>query len=185
MKFIAKAKETNKIRTLEDIGQFSKSEFEKYELYEVRPVTPETYDAIIRKKKIDELTTQLKELGVDLNQVSKPIPQAPSNDVDIGKPTNLPEDEPVIKPEGIIKNLDKPSKVINPKTKKPFSEREIQDTFFLFKDNLERDIPDIAFMTFNERGIILSMIEARPDLPKHLPNGVPLIQVVKQQQMRM
>jgi hypothetical protein len=182
MKYIAKAVGANRFKTLESISDFSTSEFEKYELYEVTPVDPKRYGEILKQQRISELKAELQELGLDLNSLVQPQPQitppyqpTPTGDSDLtaGNPL-LMADEGDARP---LPGGNLNSKVKNTKTGKLFTMDEMRTVFEEFRANIEKEVQEIMYTQCGEDGFKLIMSELRNDLPKTLPNGIPLQQV--------
>lgn len=171
MKYLRKHKVMNKFKILDSISEF-KDNFETYYLYELKEITKEEYGKYQKQKQIEEHLEQLKALGVDVNSLGKKEQTNESEPT-----TEIPgtqEDVPLQGDEYLASS----SKVKNPQTGKTFTIGEIKAAFFTFKDQLEKDIPEIAYSSFDESGITLSVTEARRDIPPRLPNGIPLKQVL-------
>jgi hypothetical protein len=178
--FIVRAKENGKLKVIKDVEQFKKEDFEKFDLFNAVQITPDRYEEMIKKIKIDELTNKLKELGVDVNALPKNAVR-PSVSPQY-KETGLPEANDIVTQIPEDKQLpydERPSKVVNPQTKKPYTLGQLKEQFFFFKEKFENDIPEIRFCTFDERGITLELVEP-VNLPRVLPNGIPLFQKVIQ-----
>lgn len=173
MKYIAKVKGANRFKTYDSITEFDVSDFDKYELYEVRAVNKEQYGAALRQQKIDELKEQLSELGVDLNAVLQP--QAPQASVPAtgGEPTS---ESPLLEGDK-ISGGDLTSK-LKRKDGSLISMEEISDSFYKLTPLLEKDFPDLMYGKFDEHGITLMMTEIQQGIPKMLPNGIPVRQAL-------
>jgi len=170
MKYIAKQKDANKFKIIEDVSKFKKEDFDKFELYAMTEIDSEQHVDIIRRQKIDELKEQLKELGVDL-------------------PPTIPQ---VIQPyigqefvESALTQADffgeestdgRLSNIVNPKTGEKYTMEELNVIFEKFKANIEKDIPEISWSSVDVNGITLFVVEKVSTLPNMLPNGVPIIQ---------
>lgn len=174
--FLKKSKQGNKFRILEDVSQFQKEDFEEYELYDIKLVPPEQFDEILRTKKIEELKRELAALGVSVGAerptVSTPTVQESMSGVPQGHISERMESEmiPSTPPDKIY------SKVKKARTNEFFTMEELTSLFNTFRDQIEKDIPEIRLSSVTEHGFVLSMVEERRDLPKMLPNGIPLIQ---------
>lgn len=177
MYYLVRQKGTKKFKELGDIADFSPELFDTYDLYEVTPIEKEQYSKLLNQKKITELTEQLKLLGVDLSSILQNRQQPSANNSQIVPNSSLMADANMIqqKPQNYDEKL---SKVKNPKTGNFYRLVEIQQVYETFRNEVEKDVSEIEFSTFDENGIILNMAEPRPDLPRALPNGIPVIQRV-------
>ena len=194
MKYIAKHKEKNSFRAMDDIDEFKIEDFNYFDLFMVNPINSVQYKEIKRVQKIEELKKELAMLGVDLNALT---PQALPNGV-FAAGSVLSVVEPQMPPQApqmpqaasampntplapstellTTENGEKLSKVKNPKTKQFYTMKEIEDSYNKIREQIEKDIPEIRFSFFDEQGIKLSLIEIRHDVPRMLPNGIPIIQ---------
>ncbi len=74
--------------------------------------------------------------------------------------------------------MSSPSRVVkNKQTGEKFTLGELRQQFMVFKDKVEKDIPEIIFSSFDEDGFVITVTDIRNDMPKLLPNGIPLRQV--------
>jgi len=176
--YLIRQKGTKKFKEISSISEFSQEMFENYELFLTTPITAEQYAQELKNRKAAELIDQLKALGIDvaalLGGVKKPSIPTQSNELPAHMSADLQSPPP-------NNPAERPSKVKNPKTGEFYRMSEIKSNYELFRTNIEKDIPEIEFSDFNEKGIVLSMSEARPDLPRILPNvGIPVIQIVSE-----
>jgi hypothetical protein len=191
MQFIRKDKDANKFKILDNISDFDKSEFNRYELYEVRQITPYIYDEKIKIKKIEELKSQLALLGVNLDDLLKPkatetvqTTQEELPDVNTWKETPLEEAKPqdtikVEKGVTFVSSENKLSKIVNRATQKLFTMKELQVHFEKFKEIIEKDVPELMYCSYSENGFLLNMTEIKPNIPRMLQNGIPVRQIVE------
>jgi hypothetical protein len=176
MKYIAKAKGANRFKTLESISEFTASDFEKHELYEVSPVDPTRYGQILKEQKISELKTELQALGVDVNTLfQQQAPQQPMQ-----TQNQLTNESPLLMADGTDARPMSTgvSEVINKETGKPFTMEEMRTVFEEFRAKIEKEVPEIMYSMCGDDGFKLVMSEHRSDIPKILPNGIPLTQVI-------
>lgn len=185
MYYLVRQKGTKKFKELADIVDFSPELFDTYDLYSVTPIEKEQYSKLLNQKKIAELTEQLKLLGVDLGAILQ-------NNQKVMAPQNLPVQNSANQslPQSSLmadmnitqtisqKPSERMSRVKNPKTGNCYRLDEIQHFYDIFHNGVEKDVQEIEFSSFDENGIILNMTDPRPDLPRALPNGIPVIQIV-------
>jgi hypothetical protein len=185
MKYIAKSKHKNSFKQIDDITKFKKDEFNQFELYEVTPITESKYDDIIKNEKVTLLLGQLKDLGIDLNALqgdNKPqesvIPQQSIGLDDIGKENPfLQSDTTSIKPNNNIDSNVVFSEIKKGNTNDFFTMAEIKTHYFNFKQNIEEQLSELSHSDYDEKGIILYMVETIPNFMRQLPNGIPVRQV--------
>lgn len=181
--YLVRTKGTKKFKEIASISEFTMEMFETQELFSTTLITKEQLSEEIRKRKVAELADQLKLLGIDLSSILaqqgvqsniKNAELVKQTDTSLPQQNELPTEKPAFLPPEL-----RMSKVKNPKTGAFYKLSEIQGFYSTFSSQVEKDIPEIEFSTFDERGIILNMSDPRPDLPKYLPNvGVPVIQIV-------
>jgi hypothetical protein len=174
MKYIAKAKSANRFKTYESITEFDVSDFEGYDLFEVKELDKNKYGDALKQQKISELKDQLADLGVDLNSLMQPQ-QAQQNQVLTEKSSKSTE-SPLLMADTVDTTGDRKSKVQKPDGSL-FTMQEITDAFYKVKDQIEKDFPEIMYGSFDETGIIFTVTEAARNLPKQLPNGIPMRQI--------
>jgi hypothetical protein len=186
MKFIAKEVATKKFKIFESITEFNIEDFGKYELYSVRNINKQQYVNAVKQQKIEELKQQLKSLGVDINAPAPAVAEKEvQDDLNFNSQISLEEDIPydtgVVLPSAMVERVNmsqKLSRVTNRATGKKFTMEDLQNVFYKFKENIEREIEEIQFCSFDEDGFKLTMTDLRPDIMKQLPNGIPLIQIL-------
>lgn len=184
--YLIRTKGTKKFKEISNISEFTLDMFETQELFSTSLITKEQFSEEVRKRKVADLAEQLKLLGIDLSAILaqqgvRPIVH-PSNPT--SPQLSLPVDINMTQQASIPPEA-KLSRVKNPKTGAFYKLSDIQGFYNTFSNQVEKDIPEIEFSTFDERGIILNMVEPRPDLPKFLPNvGIPVIQIVSERIMR-
>jgi len=184
--FIAKHRQKNSFRVIENIRDFSVEDFHTYHLYESRELTPEAYTEILKNEEIANLTKRLKDLGIDLNAIQQPqapvqaqAPVAPAGAITGVAPvaqSDTPQNTPPVDPNVRVPLREQVSKV-----------KKLDGTFYnmdeirlnseKFKEYAERSIPELSFVTYNETGIQLQILEIRNDIPRNI-EGIPIVQTV-------
>jgi len=171
MKFIAKHKDRNNFKVIEELEDFKIDDFQTYQLFKLTEVNKEKYVDLMRAKRIEMLKKELAQLGVDLTS-----PKIETDtDTTFNELTIETTQQDEVKIEQPI-NTQKMSRIKKPGTNLFYSMNEIKDIYGKFKNEIEKNVQEIRFSSFDETGIILSMVEIRNDLPKVLPNGVPIKQ---------
>jgi len=185
--YLIRTKGTKKFKEISNISEFTLEMFETQELFSTTLITKEQFSEEVRKRKVADLAEQLKLLGIDLSAILaqqgvRPIIQ--SQNTNSTSELSLPADMNMSQQASVTPQAQI-SRVKNPKTGAFYKLSEIQGFYNTFSNQVEKDIPEIEFSTFDERGIILNMSEPRPDLPKFLPNvGIPVIQIVSERIVR-
>jgi hypothetical protein len=198
--YIGKQKGQNRFKVFEHVTEIENDDFEKYDIYSAKLVSKHEYGNLVKQEKIKELKGQLEALGVDLNALTQP--QAPSpvpatqqvqqilNETEPTsetpgtlEDTNRKEIEEMgvkVKTEqDLMKAPSKVEKVINgKKTGVFFTMGELKEQYDKFHVEVEKEIQEIQFTSYDESGFILNMTEHRRDLPPMLKNGIPVRQVV-------
>jgi len=194
MKYIAKKKDRNVFKTFDNISEIDETVYRDHDLYAVKEINPRQFKEELKNAEIEELKQRLASLGVDLNALTRgqvqPIPP----------PVNQPVSsvtEPTTELPGVIEDVveDKQTgvkigritaeainssttQIVNRKTGKNFTMGELREQFDKFKEYVEKEIPEVIFSSFDEKGFTITVTELRRDLPKILPNGIPLRQIV-------
>jgi len=172
MIFIAKHREKNSFKVVTDLGELSAEIFRTHVLFQAEEISPAQFQELLKRRKIDQLTAELKNLGVDLSAGPAKI-QAPRDGQAYQEPPihQLPQDSVILNETPAVPM----SKVSNP-AGGLYTMEDIKNIYEVFKARVEHDIPEISFSNYDEYGIKLAVIEIRHDLPRILPNGVPVIQ---------
>ena len=192
--FIAKNKTKNSFKVIDDIGAIDQTLFQTHDLFQAQPITPQQFTEVLRQKKINDLKNELAALGVDLSAqqqatvatedtelpesaVAGPAtdtvvqPMVPNNPVLHNTVADQKED-----PAGVERQVM--SKVVNKKTGQPFSMDELRDHFEKFQTLIEKDVPEVQYTVFNDDGFVLVTSQPLPNVPRVLPNGIPIRQQV-------
>jgi hypothetical protein len=199
MEYLTKSKERNSFKQIKDITDFKSEDFEKFDLYEIKQVTLQEFTEVVKQKQVQALLDQLKSLGVDLT--ANQAPQEPTETLcnnNQSSESNIIENlspelsnalqgdainkhQPVIPEtnEGLFSTTDPMSKIKKMNGSGFFTLKEIGEFYFRFKEKIEQDVDDIAFSSFDENGILLTMVEIRNDIPKKLSNGIPIRQILQ------
>ena len=175
MKYIAKAKGANRFKTYDSITAFDTKNFDDYELYEVKELNKEQYGEALRQQKINELQSQLSELGVDLSALVKPqqvVQPQPSQPITANEQSS---ESPLLEGDKVVSGKDMSK--IKRKDGSFIAMEEVADSFYKLTGTLEKEVPEFSYGTFDETGITLMMTEKQP-IRKMLPNGIPVKQVL-------
>lgn len=193
MKYVAKSKEGNRFKGVDCIADFDVNEFEKFDLYEVKKIDVRQYHEIVKRDKINQLQGQLKDLGVDINAiVQQQVQAALQNQTKGGSEVSSFSDEetsesPLLEADISLtqqvnnveeKEAQKDISKVKKKSGEFFSMDELQKLFVTFQAEIETQMPELMFSAWDENGFTLHMSEEVNTLPKILPNGIPLKQVI-------
>jgi hypothetical protein len=188
--FIAKSKTKNSFKMIDDIGKVTPDLFQTHDLFHANPVNPQQFTEMIKQKKINDLKAELVSLGVDFaqpvsgSQVTElpesVVDQIPAEMAQELVPNNPNLHSTVSNPKDESTGVERQtvSKVINKSSGRPFSMEELYGHFEKFKDVIERDVPEVENCVFNDNGFVLVTTQHLPNVPRVLPNGIPIKQQV-------
>jgi hypothetical protein len=183
LQFIAQNKKTGRVKVIHDISSFSEEEFTDFNVYSTQKIEGTDFDNFKKQLQIRALQDQSKAILEQQREIANQLSELTGGQVTPPPPMMNPNSRPM--PNGDTNILPEipegaSTAIMNTRTNALFTKDELWEEFAKFKEVVERKIPEVEMVEFNEKeGFTCIVTEIVPNIPKVLPLGIPIKQRIE------